>query len=108
VQLVHASEDGVALREAAIASGFEGVIGKRKGQPLLSGKRVGRVDQGEAQRTTADFVIGRLQPGQGLARIARSILVVYLDHGKLKSPPRGLGFRRARPSDRVKDAAGAR
>src|ERR1700674_4886193 len=30
VQLVHASEDGITLQVAALASGFEGVIGKRK------------------------------------------------------------------------------
>src|SRR6185503_12108966 len=30
VQLVHAEEDGLALHKAAVASGFEGVMGKRK------------------------------------------------------------------------------
>ena len=37
VQLVHASEDGEALYEAALASGFEGVVGKRKRQPYQPG-----------------------------------------------------------------------
>ena len=30
VQLVHAADDGIALHAAALASGFEGVVGKRK------------------------------------------------------------------------------
>ena len=30
VQLVHATNDGLALQAAALASGFEGVVGKRK------------------------------------------------------------------------------
>ena len=39
VQLVHASEDGVALYAAALASGFEGVVGKRKDSRYEAGKR---------------------------------------------------------------------
>ncbi len=39
VQLVHASEDGVALHAAALASGFEGVIGKRVDGRYESGRR---------------------------------------------------------------------
>ncbi len=39
VQLVHASDDGVALQEAALASGFEGVIGKRMDSQYEAGHR---------------------------------------------------------------------
>src|SRR6266436_3931201 len=39
VQLVHASGDGVALHEAALQSGFEGVVGKRKDSRYESGRR---------------------------------------------------------------------
>src|SRR5450755_3631465 len=39
VQLVHASEDGMALQTAALANGFEGVIGKRKESRYESGRR---------------------------------------------------------------------
>src|SRR5262249_45265329 len=39
VQLVHASEEGVALHQAAIASGFEGVLGKHKNSRYESGRR---------------------------------------------------------------------
>jgi DNA ligase D-like protein (predicted polymerase)/DNA ligase D-like protein (predicted 3'-phosphoesterase) len=39
VHLVHASDDGVALHDAALASGFKGVIGKRVDSGYESGKR---------------------------------------------------------------------
>ncbi len=39
VQLVHASIDGVALHEAALANGFEGVMGKRQDSRYEAGKR---------------------------------------------------------------------
>src|SRR5205085_12284911 len=39
VQLVHASEDGIALHAAALASGFEGVVGKRKDSRYEAGRR---------------------------------------------------------------------
>ena len=39
VQLVHATDDGVALAAAALASGFEGVVGKRLDARYASGRR---------------------------------------------------------------------
>ncbi|MEO5676557.1 MAG: hypothetical protein ABIQ84_03345 [Usitatibacter sp.] len=39
VQLVHATRDGVALQAAALASGFEGVVGKQVDSPYEAGKR---------------------------------------------------------------------
>lgn len=39
VQLVHATPDGVALQAAALASGFEGVVGKQVDGPYEAGKR---------------------------------------------------------------------
>ena len=39
IQLVHASGDGIALHEAAVANGFEGVIGKRLDSRYESGRR---------------------------------------------------------------------
>ena len=50
VQLVHASEDGVALHEAALASGFEGVIGKRKDSRYESGRRSARGSRSSRHR----------------------------------------------------------
>src|SRR5439155_10614517 len=39
VQLVHAVEDGAALQAAALASGFEGIVGKRKASRYEAGRR---------------------------------------------------------------------
>src|SRR4030095_17032488 len=39
IQLVHADDDGVALSAAAVAAGFEGVIGKRKDSRYDAGRR---------------------------------------------------------------------
>ncbi|HXF81012.1 MAG TPA: non-homologous end-joining DNA ligase [Usitatibacter sp.] len=41
VQLIHASEDGAALLDAALASGFKGVVGKEKASRYEAGKRSG-------------------------------------------------------------------
>ena len=74
VQLVHASDDGIALNAAAIASGFEGVIGKRKDSRYLTGKRSDSWLKVKAA-TTADFVIGGYTQGKGARAPLGSILV---------------------------------
>ena len=51
VQLVVATEDGVALHGAALNAGFEGVIGKRKGSRYEAGKRTERGSR--SRRSTA-------------------------------------------------------
>src|SRR5207249_1719867 len=76
VQLVHASEDGIALHDAAIASGFEGVIGKRKDSRYLSGKRSDSWLKVKPAMT-ADFVIGGYTQGKGARAPLGSILVGY-------------------------------
>ena len=64
VQLVHASEDGIALQDAAAASGFEGVVGKRKDSRYESGKR--SHSWLKVKPTVSDdFVIGGYTQGKG-------------------------------------------
>ena len=70
VQLVHAADDGVALQAAALASGFEGVIGKRKDSRYEAGRRSPSWLKVKPTHS-ADFVIGGYTQGQGLARAAR-------------------------------------
>ena len=70
VQLVHAAEDGIALHAAALASGFEGVIGKRKESRYEAGRRSASWLKVKPTQS-ADFVIGGYTQGQGLARAAR-------------------------------------
>ncbi len=67
VQLVHATEDGVALHAAALDAGFEGVIGKRKASRYEPGKRSGAwlKVEGVQQCRLRDR---RLYERQGLAR----------------------------------------
>ena len=83
VQLVHASEDGVALQAAAIASGFEGVVGKRKDSRYEAGKRSASWVKVKPTRS-ADFVIGGYTQGKGARAPLGALLVGYWDKGKLR------------------------
>ncbi|MGH8632398.1 MAG: non-homologous end-joining DNA ligase, partial [Burkholderiales bacterium] len=83
VQLVHASEDGVALREAALASGFEGVIGKRKDSRYEAGRRSASWLKIKPTRS-ADFVVGGYTRGKGSRAPLGALLVGYWDKGKLR------------------------
>ncbi|HUL55907.1 MAG TPA: DNA ligase D [Usitatibacter sp.] len=82
VQLVHASEDGVSLHDAAVASGFEGVIGKRKASRYETGRRSASWVKVKPVKT-ADFLIGGYTQGKGSRAPLGSILVGYRDGRKL-------------------------
>jgi len=82
VQLVHASDDGIALHEAALQSGFEGVVGKRKDSRYESGRRSASWLKVKPTRT-ADFVIGGYTRGKESRAALGAILVGYWDKGKL-------------------------
>jgi bifunctional non-homologous end joining protein LigD len=83
VQLVHAAEDGVALHEAALASGLEGVVGKRKASSYEAGRRSGSWLKIKATNS-ADFVIGGYTKGKGSRAPLGALLVGYWDRGKLR------------------------
>ncbi|HUL97585.1 MAG TPA: DNA ligase D [Usitatibacter sp.] len=82
IQLVHASEDGVALHDAAIASGFEGVVGKRKASRYESGQRSGAWLKVKPVRTE-DFLVGGYTRGKGSRAPLGAILVGYRKGRKL-------------------------
>jgi bifunctional non-homologous end joining protein LigD len=83
VQLVHAAEDGAALQAAALANGFEGVVGKRKESRYESGRR--STSWLKVKPTnSADFVIGGYTRGKGSRAPLGAILVGYRDKGKLR------------------------
>jgi bifunctional non-homologous end joining protein LigD len=82
VQLVHAAEDGVALHAAALASGLEGVMGKRKDSRYESGRRSAAWLKIKATQS-AEFVIGGYTTGKGTRAPLGAILVGYWDQGKL-------------------------
>ena len=82
VQLVHASRDGVALQEAALGSGFEGVIGKRLDSRYEPGRRSQAWLKVKPTRS-ADFVIGGYTQGKGSRAALGAILVGHWQKGKL-------------------------
>jgi bifunctional non-homologous end joining protein LigD len=83
VQLVHAEEDGVALHKAAMASGFEGVIGKRKNSTYEAGKRSSAWLKVKAANT-ADFVVGGYTKGKGSRAPLGALLLGYWQGKKLR------------------------
>jgi bifunctional non-homologous end joining protein LigD len=83
VQLVHVAEDGVALNAAAVASGFEGVVGKRKESPYEAGKRSASWLKVKPTQT-ADFVVGGYTSGKGSRSPLGAVLVGYWDDGSLR------------------------
>jgi len=82
VQLVHAEDDGVALHAAALASGFEGVIGKRKDSTYLPGQRSSSWLKIKPTQS-ADFVVGGYTKGKGSRQALGALLIGYWERGKL-------------------------
>ena len=83
VQLVHAQDDGTALYAAALASGFEGVIGKRKDSRYEAGKRSGAWLKVKSTNS-GDFVVGGYTKGQGAREPLGALLLGYWQKGKLQ------------------------
>ncbi|MGH8730030.1 MAG: non-homologous end-joining DNA ligase, partial [Burkholderiales bacterium] len=82
VQLVHAHEDGETLHQAAIASGFEGVIGKRMDSKYQPGKRSSSWLKIKSTNS-AEFVVGGYTKGKGSREPLGALLIGYWDKGKL-------------------------
>jgi len=74
VQLVHAQEDGATLQAAALASGFEGVVGKRKESRYEAGRRSTSWLKVKPVRS-ADFVVGGYSRGKGSRAPLGALLV---------------------------------
>ncbi len=83
VQLVHAVEDGVALHEAAMATGLEGVVGKRKNSTYEAGKRSTAWLKVKATNS-AEFVIGGYTKGKGARAPLGALLLGYWQGSKLR------------------------
>jgi len=82
VQPVHAEEDGVTLHEAALASGFEGVMAKRKDSRYETGRRSAAWLKVKPTHS-GDFVIGGYSQGKGSRASLGALLVGYWDKGAL-------------------------
>jgi bifunctional non-homologous end joining protein LigD len=74
VQLVHAEPDGIALQEAALAGGFEGIIGKREDSRYEDGRRSAAWLKVKPA-LSGEFVIGGFTKGKGSRAPLGSLLV---------------------------------
>jgi len=83
VQLVHASEQGKALHQAALESGLEGVVGKHKSSVYESGKRSSSWLKVKATQS-GDFVVGGYTRGKGSRAPLGALLLGYWDGGQLR------------------------
>ena len=81
VQLVHAADDGVALSTAALASGFEGVVGKRKTSRYEAGRRSPSWVKVKPV-ITGEFVVGGYTQGKGARAPLGALLVGYWGTGR--------------------------
>ena len=78
VQLVHASEQGKALQQAAVQSGLEGVVGKHKSSVYEAGKRSSSWLKVKATQS-GDFVVGGYTRGKGSRAPLGALLLGYWD-----------------------------
>src|SRR5438445_1917953 len=83
VQLVHAAEDGEALYAAALASGFEGAIAKRKDGKYEAGKRSGLWLKIKSTQS-GEFVVGGYTRGKGSREPLGALLLGHWSGGKLQ------------------------
>ena len=82
LQLVHATDDAAKLYAAALASGFEGVVAKRKDSTYEPGKRTGAWLKVKPTQT-AEFVIGGYTKGKGAREALGALLLGYWSGSKL-------------------------
>jgi bifunctional non-homologous end joining protein LigD len=83
VQLVHASDDAERLYEASIASGFEGIVAKRKNSTYIPGKRTNAWLKIKAVNSS-EFVVGGYTQGKGARNALGALLLGYWHGSKLK------------------------
>jgi len=82
VQLVHASEQGKALHQAALDSGLEGVVGKHTSSLYEAGKRSSSWLKVKATQS-GDFVVGGYTRGKGSRAPLGALLLGYWEGEKL-------------------------
>jgi bifunctional non-homologous end joining protein LigD len=83
LQLVHVSSDAEAMYAAALASGFEGVVAKRKDSQYQPGRRSAAWQKIKAVRS-AEFVVGGYTQGQGARNSLGALLLGYWQGDELK------------------------
>ncbi|MDE2448372.1 MAG: non-homologous end-joining DNA ligase [Gammaproteobacteria bacterium] len=83
VQLIHAGKDAEALYAAAMASGYEGVMGKRLDGIYQPGQRAGTWLKVKPVHS-AEFVVGGCTRGKGAREPLGALLLGYWEDGSLK------------------------
>ena len=83
IQLVHVSSDAQKLYEASLASGFEGIVAKRKDAKYFAGKRAAVWLKVKATQT-AEFVVGGYTKGKGAREPLGALLLGYYAGNKLQ------------------------
>jgi bifunctional non-homologous end joining protein LigD len=83
LQLVHVSSDAEAMYAAALASGFEGIVAKRKDSQYQPGRRSAAWQKIKAVRS-AEFVVGGYTQGQGARNSLGALLLGYWQGDELK------------------------
>ncbi len=83
LQLMHAASDGEALYDAALASGFEGVMAKRKDSVYQPGRRSAAWLKIKAVQT-AEFVVGGYTKGKGAREAIGALLLGQWDEDGLQ------------------------
>jgi bifunctional non-homologous end joining protein LigD len=83
LQLIHASTDAEALYSASLASGFEGIVAKRKDGVYLPGKRSTTWLKVKATQTE-EFVVGGYTKGKGAREPLGALLLGYWKGSKLQ------------------------
>jgi bifunctional non-homologous end joining protein LigD len=78
LQLIHADRDRQALYAAALASGHEGIVAKRRDSPYLPGKRTGAWVKIKPMQM-ADLVVGGYTRGMGAREDLGALLLGYWD-----------------------------
>jgi bifunctional non-homologous end joining protein LigD len=83
IQLVHVFTDGQKLYDAAMASGFEGIVAKKKDSTYQAGKRSGTWLKVKATQTQ-EFVVGGYTKGKGAREQLGALLLGYYAGNKLQ------------------------
>jgi bifunctional non-homologous end joining protein LigD len=82
IQLVHVATNAEQLYAAATASGFEGIVAKRKNSIYQAGKRSSAWLKIKSTQT-AEFVVGGYTKGKGEREPLGALLLGYWNGGKL-------------------------
>ena len=83
LQLIHATDDGETLFDAALEHGFEGIVAKRKDSKYQPGRRSPSWSKIKAAHT-ADFVVGGYTKGKGARSSIGALLLGFWKGGALE------------------------